>query len=179
MRGPGVPHGRRIPALVELVDIVPTVLSLLAIPVPGGVQGHDLSSLFGPGEPVPVRSEAFVDGILGGPEHPYARARSAVIAERKGERWSYITKIDNRLVDGSYVFEARAVGKLFHLDRDPGEQHDVASAHPELRAELESLLIAWYRRNEVLVRQLDGQEPSLDLLSKEEIEELEALGYLR
>ena len=46
MRFPtGGPRGKQIDGSVSLVDIVPTVLSLLHLDIPRGVQGVDLSRL--------------------------------------------------------------------------------------------------------------------------------------
>jgi arylsulfatase A-like enzyme len=43
--GPGVPVGLRVEKPVGLVDLMPTVLSLLDLPIPAGVQGQDLKPL--------------------------------------------------------------------------------------------------------------------------------------
>ena len=41
--GPGVAKGVRVPALVSLADVVPTVLDVLAAPVPAGLDGQSLA----------------------------------------------------------------------------------------------------------------------------------------
>ncbi|MFQ5457787.1 MAG: sulfatase, partial [Myxococcota bacterium] len=51
LRGPGIPRGLRLPWLAELVDVMPTVLSLLSLPVPPQVQGDDLAPLLRGGKP--------------------------------------------------------------------------------------------------------------------------------
>jgi arylsulfatase A-like enzyme len=46
MRWPGhIESGRRVIELVEMVDVMPTVLHLMNLPVPPGVQGIDLEPL--------------------------------------------------------------------------------------------------------------------------------------
>ena len=42
MRGPGVPEGVATDELVEIVDVMPTLLDLLELPVPEGNQGRSL-----------------------------------------------------------------------------------------------------------------------------------------
>jgi arylsulfatase A-like enzyme len=49
-RGGGIQAGRRIDGLVQEIDIYPTIMSLLGLPIHGGVQGHDLTPLFAYGE---------------------------------------------------------------------------------------------------------------------------------
>ena len=45
MRGPGVAPGRRVAGRVRLVDVAPTVLDVLDIPVPADMQGRSLEPL--------------------------------------------------------------------------------------------------------------------------------------
>jgi len=43
MRGPGIPESTRVSSLAGLIDIVPTVLGLLGLPVESGLDGVDLA----------------------------------------------------------------------------------------------------------------------------------------
>ncbi|MCB9896857.1 MAG: sulfatase [Planctomycetes bacterium] len=45
IEGPGLPAGRRVPAHVQNVDIVPTVLDLLGVPGDDSLEGHSLAPL--------------------------------------------------------------------------------------------------------------------------------------
>lgn len=176
MRGPGVPAGRRVAGTVELVDLMPTVLSLLGLPVPDRVQGKDRSGLLRAGAPQPA-GEAFVDGIFGAvPPHLYHKP-SSVIREIDGVRWSYVNTVYAREEAGRGVFETRGPGELYRHDRDPGQERNVAAEHPEVARELEQRLLAWYVENDELSRQL-GQAPvDGHLLGPEERARLKALGY--
>ncbi|MFB3828875.1 MAG: sulfatase [Bryobacteraceae bacterium] len=42
LRGPGIPKGQRVARLTEEIDVVPTVLESLGLPVPQAVQGRSL-----------------------------------------------------------------------------------------------------------------------------------------
>ncbi|MEG0766797.1 MAG: arylsulfatase, partial [Clostridia bacterium] len=46
--GPGIPKGRRIDAVAELMDVMPTLLSAAGIPTPETVDGSNLLSLLAP-----------------------------------------------------------------------------------------------------------------------------------
>lgn len=47
----GIQNGQRIDGLVQEIDIYPTLMSLLGLPIHGGVQGHDLTPLFASTQP--------------------------------------------------------------------------------------------------------------------------------
>jgi len=50
--GPGLPAGRRVPALVSNLDLMPTVLGLAGLPAPDGLAGRDLSQALRTGAPI-------------------------------------------------------------------------------------------------------------------------------
>ena len=176
MRGPGIPAGRRITDTVELVDLMPTILSLLGLPIPAHVQGRDRSQLLRSGAPEPARS-AYVDGIFGAIPPLLNHKPSSLIREIDGVRWSYVNTIYAREEAGRRVFETRGPGELYRHDRDPGQERNVAAEHPELALELERSLLAWYAENEDLARRL-GQAPTAGhLLGPDEQARLRALGY--
>ena len=56
---PGKPAswGVRTSALVELVDVFPTLAALAGLPVPAGVDGQDLSALFDAPKPSPAAGQ--------------------------------------------------------------------------------------------------------------------------
>jgi len=167
-RGPGIPNGRRVPELAALVDLMPTILSLLSLPIPKHVQGRDLGPLLhGAG---PVNDAVYVDG--GEPTYP-----SSVIADLDGRRWSYFAPVESRVSGGRHVFRAGA-GELFALDEDPAQQRDLAASEPDVARRLEQRLLAWFDANETLARRL-GPGTRLDALSAGDRGRLEALGYRR
>ena len=63
LRGPGVARGRRVPAAVQNLDVVPTVLDLLRVPAPAGLEGRSLRPLLaGEAAAVPAVAGAASDG---------------------------------------------------------------------------------------------------------------------
>jgi arylsulfatase A-like enzyme len=49
-----VAAGRRVPGLVGVIDVAPTILDLLGLPVPGGLTGVSLAPQLHPGETPPL-----------------------------------------------------------------------------------------------------------------------------
>lgn len=112
MAGAGVPAGQRVGRLSSLLDVVPTILGLLGISPPPGVEGKALLPS-GPGQdgtlPVPLQTSAH-DGT----------------AHLRGLRTS-----SRKLIADDSSGQAR----LYELGRDPKEQHPVPAvpADPLLR----------------------------------------------
>lgn len=178
--GPGIEEELRLDALVELVDVMPTILSLLQIDVPPTVQGRDLSTLLS-GAAQWLEGDAHVDGILGGLPTIKWRYPSSIVRRIGDERWSYVNTVHDRMEDGRRVFHTRFEGELYRLDDDPAQQHDLKASRPEIASELRLALLAWYARNEAAARALGvveaGGEQRSPLLDPAEIDELRALGY--
>jgi arylsulfatase A-like enzyme len=104
---PWYPEGRKIQAVVGLIDLAPTILDLAGVATPPGFRGHSFFRPHSAGAPPLVIGElydAFKQQDLG----------SFV---REGP-WKLIRRED-------------AV-ELFHLPSDPAELRDVSAAHPIL-----------------------------------------------
>jgi arylsulfatase len=118
LRAPGlVPAGSRVSAMVEEIDVMPTILRLLGIPIPDFVQGRPL--LDHAGRPTNGRSQVYS-------EFP-------TIKMVRTENWKLI----------HYV--RHPYGELYNLREDPYElsnRYDDPSA-AQARHEMESLLIDW------------------------------------
>lgn len=101
------PRGGGDPALeesyVQVVDLLPTILGRLDLPLPPGVQGSPLDRV----------------------EHPIVAEVHPLFKAGTGELRAYVA-------DG-YKFVWRWDGKheLFDLERDPGEVHDLSRLEPQ------------------------------------------------
>jgi arylsulfatase A-like enzyme len=106
---PGGIAGRNQSAIVEHVDLMPTVLDFLGIEAPSELQGRSLRSLL---------------------EDPATQTdRTAYI----GSSWRGIERFAVRQGDWKLIRnEEQDKTTLYHLDGDPNEQHDVSAAHPEM-----------------------------------------------
>ena len=137
MRWPGhLPAGRRVHELVELVDVLPTVLGLMEVPIPPGLHGLDLSRL--------------ARGVSG------ARGRSVVVSEYQQNEEAMVRSSRYKLIIGSgrrrrtdgYAAGAPPAGpyeRLYDEQDDPDETHDLA-ADPRLAGVKQELLDSLWRR---------------------------------
>ena len=152
VRAPGFAP-RRVSAPVRQVDVMPTALELLGLPVPEGLEGTSLVPAMR-GEPLP---DLPVLGELR--QSPLHRSDSL---ERGG--WKLM------------VDRAQKTVALYDLTRDPEEHEDVAASHPErvreMRNELESLVARARRRAD------SYREPEPLTLPDAERESLRDLGYV-
>jgi len=144
-------QARRIAQRVSLVDVVPTLLELLALPVPQGLQGRSLVPLLH-GEPAPSHP-LFAEGYAS-----FAKLQSVIDGDLK-----LIRDLDTQAVS------------LFDLAADPGETTDIAADHPadveRMRALLDSTLGA--TRGEI--KDPMGLPQDVDTKTKDQ---LRHLGYI-
>ena len=121
---PGVPPGQRTQALVETVDIYPTLAELASLPAPAKRDGRSFASvLTNPG--THTRDHAI---------HVYPR----------GEGWigRAIRTQRHRLVEWKKPGEApeSAILELYDYETDPAETKNLAAEQPQVVAELRKLL---------------------------------------
>ena len=119
LRAPGkLPSGVTVDALVEEIDVLPTLLELLGVEIPAGVQGKSLA---------PLAKD---------PRRPHKRA---VFAE-------FPTIKMARTTEWKIVHYPKAAhGELYHLTEDPHELNNLWAdrGHAAARAEMEALLFDW------------------------------------
>ncbi len=189
-RLPGrLPAGRVVSRVVETVDIAPTILDLLGVPVPPVMEGRTLAPFLLPGT------------APGRPAAPaFMEAGSRIGRQRKGirtERWKLVYNADGIDLDrepfapGLYLRVHRvnqfwatrrggpgryALWSLWDLAADPGEERDLYRERPEVVARLRPLLQEWISREPAdrhpeRLRERD--------MSPELREQLRSLGYIR
>lgn len=131
--GAGVEVGVVDPALVSLIDVAPTILTVAGLPVPGVMEGRSLLSR----PPVASWPDQSVFSQYG--SHLYSI---------RTPRWKLIDR--------------PAVGRseLFDLRRDPGETRDVAAEQPEVARKLLDELMAWRQARS---RRHDHEGPAAEI----------------
>jgi choline-sulfatase len=148
LAGPGLPRGKVSDALVELVDVFPTVCDLAGVPRPAGLHGRPLA---GEGRP-------FVTSF-------YAHNEEAMIRTRE---WKLIYGRGVVKRDDNYETDRPSPGryrKLYHQLDDPEEMIDVSSKHPDVVRTLQARLRR--RMQETWPRPLPeglSDEEALDLM---------------
>jgi arylsulfatase A-like enzyme len=128
---PGMRVRRDIDRVVGLVDVAPTVLSLLGIDIPSEVQGRALAQYWEP------KTKGDSGGDAARPRFVYAESVTPTkigcnpLMAVVGDRWKYVHTTEPELYD---------------LDLDPREAHNRAANEPErlaaLAQELDSILAA-------------------------------------
>lgn len=156
---PGVvPTSPEIAMESSIIDIMPTILSLVGAPVPGGVEGQDLSGVAFHGSPQWKRS---VQGEL------YRRQSLNVqVSLRRDGRKIIHHFFNNRL-------------EAFDLVNDPGEQVTVAADRDFITPLLEELT-TWLNRSwSVFSHRIQEQGVYSLEMDKDTRERLKSLGYIQ
>lgn len=115
-RGPGIPAGKRVSALVSQVDLVPTLLDLEGLSPGSPMDGSSLKPLF---------TEPFSE------VHPYLFGEESVLEPQYSARDSRYKLIES-LRSGAI--------QCFDTERDPGEKRDICFGIPQKAAELKRAL---------------------------------------
>jgi len=117
--GPGVPAGKRIPAPVSLIDVMPTSLAHLDVPVPDGLDGVSVrGSWRQPATKLESRLLYFEADVVFPPPGPGTVPVGPYRAVRN-ERFKLHLDVDTGNV------------ALFDLTSDPGETANVIAEHPD------------------------------------------------
>lgn len=148
---PGRRRARRVDQTVSLVDILPTVLSQLNLPLPETLQGEDLSPLFS--NDVPDRK----------PRHIYSESMLATKYDCNS-----LLAVETR--DWKYIQTSRP--ELYDLRVDPDELHNVLDEQPGRAGFLQERL-----RSMLAEHSRVGRGESTASLDAESLARLRSLGY--
>ncbi len=165
-----IPAGLRLTQPAHLVDLVPTLVSLLKLEpsdnAPADSDGTDLSRFLSPGGPPEPDAERILwlqrpyysGAVQVPPGSPELVADGFGFGLRMG-RWKYM--------------EAPKLGhrELYDLENDGQERRDLASAREGHANELSARLAEWSRRQLATARARDED------VAPEDLQALQALGY--
>ena len=141
-------NGVHVSAPVSLVDIMPTVLSLLGIQAPDGLDGVDLTKPPSPDRPIYVETfQALAD-----------------------HGWASLLGV--RTASAKYIYGPES--ELYDLSSDPFEQRDVVGDRPDLAAAMHERLQALFGAD----LDLASTAKSTHTLSSADLAKLQSLGYL-
>jgi len=151
IRLPGGPSPKVLPALVNLADLMPTVLQILKVEVPSQVQGRNLLPLMRTTQQDETRS-LYAETFL----------------PRLHFNWNELRSIESE----KYHFVDAPKPELYDLTKDPGETQNLyaekKAVAEEMRARL-AALIKQYSSGQELAEKT-GLDPAL-------MERLQSLGY--
>jgi len=110
---PGIKNpGRKLSRVVSLVDVMPTILDLLSIPIPKQAQGQSLAKLILDKEPDQATGEVFMESHFGFLHYA----------------WSPLFG----LVNSQYKFIQAPKPEIYDLSQDPKELENIAEQFPKL-----------------------------------------------
>jgi arylsulfatase A-like enzyme len=171
---PGLlPEGLVVDQPVQSIDLYPTLLDLLGIAAPEGLQGRSFAPLLR-GETVEPRPIFSENHEVPGSERFFIQ-QGTTLSVIEG-RWKYVLNLK------SPVNRPQPRHLLFRLDEDFGEQKDLAAEHPELVARFESMVLEQFAQNRARRAGVDVESLTEDELrdtDPETLELLKKLGYVR
>lgn len=142
---PGRVRPGRYDALVESVDIVPTLFELIGLPEPESCQGRSLVPLVdGSGRPWEAREAVFAENVI--PE--VITSGQLDFAFEKGKGVKGIRHPDAKMVRTKrwkYNYYCDGSAELYDLERDPRERHNLAAdpGHKAVVDDLKDRLLRW------------------------------------
>jgi arylsulfatase A-like enzyme len=152
IRLPGGVGATRVERVVGTVDLMPTLLDMVSVPIPESVEGSSLL-------PVMLGLEDASRGGTTFSESPYFGIRRAVVHDT---HHLLLTRRNSKV-------------ELYDFKRDTAEQQDLSGTHHDTVAELRTLLDHWIATTTPLVASGTGTEP----LDNQTQEQLRALGYIQ
>lgn len=165
---PRVAPGQRRGAIVEHLDVAPTVLSLVGLTIPSEFRGRSLfDAAVGASRNAFVEYPRYSDSRIGRSEKSARRMRTV-----RGEPVRPIPSgaaFVVRNADWKYIVFGPAE-ELYHLPTDPQETTNMASGQPEVLVTMRAALQEWLKRH-------PDPEPNQAVLTEEARETLRALGY--
>ena len=150
---PGLNKAHRITPVTGLVDIVPTVCSLLGIESPAGIQGKDLSPFFA------GQLEPYAD------RHVYTQTLLPTV---------YLANPLLGVVNDKYKYIQTSRPELYDLTRDPKELDDLAKDQPS-RARIMKDKLSQILEETVREDEFSKTQTFLDAQGRKR---LESLGYV-
>lgn len=156
VRWPGQPLGRKSGAIVEHVDLLPTLAEIAGAPIPTGIQGHSLVPLLTSAAPLATWEDWAV-------AHMDLRSKKAT--SFLDTQWKLI-----QMQQGEHDFYP----ELYSRPEDRREQKNLAPEKPEIARMLSSA-----RRAQEQAQQGGLQRQTIDDAAFDEVrKELQALGYV-
>ncbi len=155
--GPGIESGR-IAQPVSAIDLLPTLAELMGAPIQQAWRGRSLASALAAPHAEFAATPSFAQATSFAPYNP--EARQAIIEAN----W--------KLIQGLETGEQR----LFNIETDPHEQHNLAETNPPELARLAERLATWRASFPASFAEFPGFEAEAP--EDDFVEKMRALGYL-
>ena len=131
---------RVVDELVQQIDVMPTILDILGLPIPEGVQGYSLVPSI-QGKPANNLRPVFCETILGG----YQSTKEMEDIKLRCVRTKEWKLIYTNTLTSNVSSEGTGNGKyeLYNFSSDLNEERNVFENHPEVAKELKKKLFHW------------------------------------
>lgn len=179
-----VPPGRAAPlrhdGIVESIDVLPTLLDLAGIPVPGYVEGTSLMPLLRPEADAVAAAETVVDTAAAGRAYAFSQFDDEYLhwwASAVTKGWQIIYREPTH--KGSASSRDRRQQRkimLFDLANDPTAQHNLYGQGLDIEAQLIAALDRELKRLEATAPVFSGEGKEVD---PELLDQLRTLGYIQ
>src|ERR1700687_2405808 len=156
--------GKKIENQVGLVDVLPTILQAVKIPVPPEVQGESLLGMLMP-KPVPAERTGTSSTLDASADRP---AYAETDYPQRAYGWSPL----RALRTGKYLYIKAPRQELYDQSADPKAEHDLSSASTAVTSTLAGQLDAFRQKTS------SSREAPTPVVDPEAQEELAALGYV-
>lgn len=140
---------RRVPGLVQLPDVMPTVLELAGVPIPQQVQARSLMPL------VRGETEQLHDIVVSSAPLEEVGTLSKTVDDQARE---IVEVSPSTISDGEWDLLYAVSGQkveLYRRNEDPQHKKNVAAQHPEVVRELHARFVAWLQVQETPERHLE------------------------
>jgi arylsulfatase A-like enzyme len=186
VRWPGVvPEGAEVFETVRTIDLMPTILELCRLPLPGGMQGQSLVPLLAAAKRTPSESTATSQRnatSTAGRWRNEPAVSERLLSEREKrtnpeKRDSYAIILDGWKLNVYEPLEGNPEYELYDHRKDPLDQVNVADKHPEIVERLAEELKAW--KEKAAAARLTPDSELEKKLTSEQLQHLRSLGYIR
>jgi len=173
---PGLlPEGLVVKDPVQSLDLYPTLLDLLGVTPPEGLQGRSFAPQCQgkPGDGRMIFSENHESP--GSEESRVLQNQGVTLSVIRGP-WKFILNLK------CPTDRPRPRAELYRIDQDFAERKNLAEEQPELSAELEQVLLSWWAVNSARREGVSVGNLTLDALEEADpdtLERLRKLGYVK
>lgn len=137
-------QGKRVEGLVQVIDIMPTILEFLDIPPPQKIQGRSSMPLINNNKP--INDFVYAGAIfnihrpLPNPFYPFQSINESI----RNYNWKLIHEVIFLGPNGnSAKHPSEEIFELYDLQNDPGESDNLAKDYPEITNGLKERLNEW------------------------------------
>jgi arylsulfatase A-like enzyme len=164
-----LPTARRVSEPVQLIDLMPTILDLLEIPVQGVVQGQSIAPL-ALGQSFERKGPVMTSRIPQAATSPVPMPENLTRTfARLDPQWKLIYRSDPKRAGLNEI-------ELYDRKADPGDKNNVAAQNPQVVERFLPEVQEWIEGQQQVSKMLGpGGESTLDAQT---IERLRSLGYI-